>query len=116
MDIKIGTKDSEVTFHYVNVEDRKNKETSEHITNAGVVKFQEAPNSYKTFNIEWVCLTKAERDSLEDIHELSGELNLQLESESYSDHTVKFRGSLRSYKSKRYPGYYEASGECIEVG
>jgi len=116
MDIKIGPKDSETTFHYVNIILDRIKPNSEHLMIAGTVKFQEAINTYQTYDLTFLCLTKTEKNALLEIFDLSGELNLQFEDENFVDHTVKCRNPIRPRLSKRYPGYYEVSVTCVEVG
>ena len=116
MDIKIGPKDLETIFHYVNVTPDRIKPGSEHLTIAGTIKVQEAENKYQTFSLTWLCLTKDEKNNLVDILESIGELNLQLEDEGYADHTVKCRSPIRPKLSRSYPGYYDCSAVCVEVG
>jgi len=116
MDIKIGPLGSETTYHYVNVSIDRNREKSEHTMIAGNIKMQEAVSIYQTYDIDFLCLTKAEKNSLLDIFDLSGELNLKLEDEDFlENHTVKFRGSIKPKLSRRFPGYYECSATCVEV-
>lgn len=116
MDIKLGVKGNEVTFHYVNVSLAEAKSRSEHMTVAGVIKTQECPTVYQTYSIVWLVLTKAEKDTLLAIIRSSSPLNLQLEDEDYADHTVKFQSPVAYGYSKAYPTYYEISGTCTEVG
>jgi len=117
MDIKIGPKDSETIFHYVNIAPDRIKTKSEHLMIAGNIKMQEAVNTYQTYGLTFLCLTKTEKNALLDIFDLSGDLNLQLEEEDYlEDHTVKFRNPIRPKLSRSYPGYYEVSATCVEVG
>ena len=116
MDIKLGIKGSEMTFHYVNVTPVEGKSRSEHITIAGVIKTQECPTVYESYMIVWLTLTKAEKDTLLGIIRTSSNLNLQFEYEDYSDHTVKFQSPVKWGYSKKYPRNYEVSASCIEVG
>ena len=116
MDIKLGIKGAETTFHYVNVSPTEGKARSEHMTVAGVIKTQECPTVYQSYSIVWLVLTKEEKDSLLAIIRSSSPLNLQFEDESYVDHTVKFQSPVAYGYSKSYPRYYEVSGSCIEVG
>jgi len=115
MDIKLGVLGSETTFHYVNILVEENKAKTEHVTIAGTVKMQEAANGFNTYSMIWLCLTKAEKNSLLVILNLSSELNLQMEDDGYSNHTVKFRSPVSSNKSLEYPGNYEVIADCIEV-
>ena len=116
MDIKIGPKDLETTFHYVNISIDRNREKSEHTMIAGNIKMQEAVSIYQTYDIDFLCLTKDEKNSLLDIFDLSGELNLQLEDEDFlQDHTVKFSGSIKPRLSRKFPGYWECSTNMTEV-
>jgi hypothetical protein len=116
LDIKVGVKGSETTFHYVNVTPVEGKARSEHMTVAGVIKTQECPTVYQTYSIVWLVLTKAERNSLLSIIRSSSLLNLQFEDEDYTDHTVKFQSPVPYGYSKNYPGYYEVIATCVEVG
>ena len=116
MDIKIGPISLETLFHYVNITSDRTKSSSEHLTIAGTIKVQEAINIYQTYSLTFLVLTKTEKDALLAIFDLAGELNLQLENEDYIDHTVKFRNPIRPTLSRRYPGYYEVSVTCVEVG
>lgn len=117
MDIKIGPKDSETTFHYVNIALDRIKPNSEHLMIAGTIKVQEAVNTYQTCSLTFLCLTKTEKNALLAIFDLVGDLNLQLEDEDFlGDHTVKFRNPIRTKLSRRYPGYYEVIATCVEVG
>lgn len=116
LDIKLGPLGSETTFHYVNMNPERIKPGSEHVTVSGVMKFQEAAVVHDEFSFEFVYLTKAERDSLIAIFDLSGVLNVQLEEESFgTDHSFKFRSPLSSWKSRRYPPGYEATIVGVEV-
>ena len=84
---------------------------------AGTIKMQEAVNTYQTYSLTFLCLTKAEKNALLAIFDLAGELNLQLEDEDFlEDHTVKFRNPIRPKLSRSYPGYYECSATLVEVG
>ncbi|GAH42745.1 unnamed protein product [marine sediment metagenome] len=83
---------------------------------AGNIKMQEAVNTYQTYGLTFLCLTKTEKNALLDIFDLAGELNLKLEDEDEVDHTVKFRNPIRPKLSRRYPGYYECSATLVEVG
>lgn len=121
MDIKIGPITEETIFHYVNVSPDRIKPNSEHLMIAGTIKVQEAVNTYQTYSLTFLCLTEAEKNALVDIFDLAGELNLKfkLEDEDFSeveDHTVKFRNPIKPKLSRRYPGYYEVSATCVEVG
>lgn len=116
MDIKLGIKDSETVFHYVNVIPNEGKARSEHMTVAGVIKTQECPTVYNTYSLTWLVLTKAERDLLLSIIRSSPSLNLQFEDEGYTDHTVKFQFPVTKGYSKTYPRYYEVTATCVEVG
>lgn len=116
MDIKLGIKGSEITFHYVNVRIVEGKSKSEHMTVAGVIKTQECPTVYNAYSITWLVLTKEEKDTLLGIIRSSSPLNLQLEDEDYIDHTVKFQFPINWGYSKTYPRYYEVSATCVEVG
>lgn len=116
MDIKVGVKGSETTFHYVNVTPIEGKARSEHMTVAGVIKTQECPTVYQTYSIVWLVLTKVERDALLAIIRSSSPLNLQFEEEDYVNHTVKFQSPVPYGYSKNYPGYYEVIATCVEVG
>jgi len=116
LDIKLGVKGSETTFHYVNVTPAEGKARSEHMTVAGVIKAQECPTVYQIYSIVWLVLTKAERNSLLAIIRSSSPLNLQFEDEDYIDHTVKFQFPIPYGLSKSYPGYYEVLASCTEVG
>lgn len=121
MDIKIGPITEETTFHYVNVSPDRIKPNSEHLMIAGTIKVQEAVNTYQTYSLTFLCLTKAEKNALVDIFDLAGELNLKfkLEDEDFSeveDHAVKFRNPIKPKLSRSYPGYYEVSATCVEVG
>ena len=116
MDIKLGVKGSETTFHYVNVTPLEGKARSEHMTVAGVIKTQECPTVYQAYSIVWLVLTKLERNSLLSIIRSSSPLNLQFEDEDYVDHTVKFQSPVPYGHSKDYPGYYEVIATCVEVG
>lgn len=116
MDIKIGPINEETTFQYVNVSPDRIKPNSEHLMIAGTIKVQEAVNTYQTYSLTFLCLTKTEKNALLDIFDLAGELNLQLEDEGDVDHTVKFRNPIRPKLSRRYPGYYECSATLVEVG
>lgn len=117
MDVKIGPITVETTFHYVNVSPDRIKTKSEHLMIAGNIKMQEAVNIYQTYSLDFLCLTKPEKDALLDIFDLAGDLNLQLEDEDFlEDHTVKFRNPIRPKLSRSYPGYYEVSATCVEVG
>lgn len=116
MDIKLGIKDNEIIFHYVNITSGEGKARSEHMTVAGVIKTQECPTVYEMYSIVWLVLTKAEMDSLLGIIRSSSPLNLQIENEDYSDHTVKFQSPVAYGYSKNYPRYYEVSASCVEVG
>lgn len=117
MDIKIGPIGSETTFHYVNIAPDRIKPNSEHLMIAGTVKVQESVNTHQTYSLTFLCLTKTEKNSLLDIFDLAGELNLQLEDEDFlEDHTVKFRNPIRPKMSRDYPGYYEVLATCVEVG
>ena len=116
MDIKLGIKDNEITFHYINVTPAEGKSRSEHMTVAGVIKTQECPTVYEMYSIVWLVLTKAEMNSLLGIIRSSSPLNLQFENEDYSDHTVKFQSPVTYGLSKTYPGYYEVIATCVEVG
>jgi len=121
MDIKIGPIDSETTFHYVNIAPDRIKPNSEHLMIAGTIKVQEAVNTYQTYSLTFLCLTKTEKNALLAIFDLAGELNLKfkLEDEDFlevEDHTVKFRNPIRSKLSRRYPSYYECSATLVEVG
>ena len=116
MDIKLGIKNSETTFHYVNVTPAEGKARSEHMTVAGVIKIQECPTVYEMYSIVWLVLTKAEMNSLLGIIRSSSPLNLQFENEDYSDHTIKFQSPVAFGLSKTYPGYYEVTATCVEVG
>ena len=116
MDIKLGIKDAETTFHYVNVTPVEGKSRSEHMTVAGVIKTQECPTVYEAYSIVWLVLTKAEKNTLLGIIRSSSSLNLQFEYEDYSDHTVKFQSPIKWGLSKAYPGYYEVLASCVEVG
>lgn len=117
MDIKIGPKDSETTFHYVNIATDRIKANSEHLMIAGTIKMQEAVNTYQTYSLMFLCLTKTEKNALMDIFDLAGDLNLQLEDEDFlKDHIVKFRNPIRPKLSRSYPGYYEVSATLVGVG
>lgn len=116
MDIRLGVKDYETTFHYVNVRPAEGKSRSEHMTVAGVIKTQECPTVYNMYSIVWLVLTKEEKDALLGIIRSSSPLNLQLENEGYSDHTVKFQSPIDHGYSKAYPTYYEVIATCVEVG
>lgn len=117
MDIKIGTLASEVTFHYVNVAMDETRPGSEHVMNSGTIKVQQAVDTYQIYSLDFLCLTKAEKNSLLNIFNLTGDLNLQLEDEDYlTDHTVKFRNPIRPRLSRKYPSYYEVRATCVEVG
>ena len=116
MDIKIGPITEETPFQYVNVSPDRIKPNSEHLMIAGTIKVQEAVNIYQTYSLDFLCLTKAEKDALLDIFDLAGALNLKLEDEGDVDHTVKFRNPIRPKLSRRYPGYYEVTATCVEVG
>ena len=116
MDIKLGIKGSETTFHYVNVTPAEGKSRSEHMTVAGVIKTQECSTVYEMYSIIWLVLTKMEMDSLLGIIRSSSPLNLQFENEDYSDHTVKFQSPVAYGLSKSYPSYYEVMASCVEVG
>ncbi|MBA7576236.1 hypothetical protein ES708_18075 [subsurface metagenome] len=116
MDIKIGPITEETIFHYVNVDTDRVKSNSEHLMIAGNIKMQEAVNIYQTYSLDFLCLTKTEKDALIAIFDLAGELNLQLEDEDYVDHTVKFRNPIKPKLSRSYPGCYECSATCVEVG
>jgi len=117
MDIKIGPLDSETIFHYVNIASDRIKTNSEHLMISGTIKVQEAVNVYQTYSLTFLCLTKIEKNALIDIFDLAGELNLQLEDEDFlEDHTIKFRNPIRPKLSRTYPGYYEVSATCVEVG
>ena len=116
MDIKLGVKDSETTFHYVNVTPAEGKARSEHMTVAGVIKTQECPTIYQIYSVVWLVLTKVERDVLLAIIRSSSPLNLQFEDEDYTDHTVKFQSPVTYGYSKSYPRYYEVTATCVEVG
>lgn len=115
MDIKIGPINEETAFHYVNIAPDRIKTKSEHLMIAGTIKVQEAVNTYQTYSLTFLCLTKTEKNALMDIFDLAGELNLQLEDEDYVNHTVKFRNPIRPKLSRSYPGYYECSATCVEV-
>jgi len=116
MDIKIGPKDEETTFHYVNIAPDRIKTKSEHLMIAGNIKMQEAVETYQTYSLDFLCLIKAEKDTLMAIFDLAGELNLQLEDEDFlEDHIVKFRNPISPKLSRSYPGYYECSVTCVEV-
>ena len=116
MDIKLGIKGLETTFHYVNVRAAEGKSRSEHMTVAGVIKTQECPTVYNAYSIVWLVLTKEEKNALLGIIRSSSPLNLQLEDEDYSDHTVKFQSPIDNGYSKAYPTYYEVTASCVEVG
>lgn len=116
MDIKLGIKGNETTFHYVNVRPAEGKSRSEHMTVAGVIKTQECPTVYNAYSIVWLVLTKGEKDILLGIIRSSSPLNLQIEDEDYSDHTVKFQSPIDWGYSKAYPRYYEVIATCVEVG
>lgn len=116
MDIKLGVKGNEITFHYINVTPVEGKARSEHMTVAGVIKTQECPTVYEAYSIVWLVLTKEEKNILLGIIRSSSPLNLQFENEDYSDHTVKFQSPVAYGYSKAYPRYYEVSGSCVEVG
>lgn len=116
MEIKIGPITEETPFQYVNVSSNRIKPNSEHLMIAGTIKVQEAVNTYQTYDLDFLCLTKAEKDALIAIFDLAGELNLQLEDEDFVNHTVKFRNPIKPKLSRRYPGYYEVSATCVEVG
>lgn len=116
MDIKLGVKDNETTFHYVNTIPAEGKSRSEHMTVAGVIKTQECPTVYNAYLLVWLVLTKTEKDTLLGILRSSSNLNLQFEDEDYSDHTVKFQSPIKWGYSKKYPRYYEVSASCVEVG
>ena len=116
MDIKLGIKGSETTFHYVNITPAEGKARSEHMTVAGGIKTQECPTVYQSYSIVWLVLTKVERDALLAIIRTSSPLNLQFEDEGYTDHTVKFQSPVVYGYSKNYPRYYEVTATCVEVG
>ena len=116
MDIEIGPITEETTFKYVNVSPDRIKPNSEHLMIAGNIKMQEAVSTYRAYSLDFLCLTKTEKDALIAIFDLAGELNLKLEDEGDVDHTVKFRNPIRPKLSGSYPGYYEVSATCVEVG
>ena len=116
MDIKLGIKGSEITFHYVNVTPIEGKARSEHMTVAGVIKTQECPTVYEAYSIVWLLLTKAEKNTLLGIIRSSSPLNLQFEYEDYADHTVKFQSPISWGYSKNYPPNYEVTASAVEVG
>ncbi len=109
MDIKIGPITEETPFQYVNVSPDRIKPNSEHLMIAGTIKVQEAVNTYQTYSLDFLCLTLAEKDALLNIFDLAGELNLKLEDEGDVD-------PIRPKLSRRFPGYYEVSATCVEVG
>jgi len=116
MDIKLGIKGSETTFHYVNVASSEGKARSEHMTVAGVIKTQECPTVYNSYAIAWLLLTKSEMNELLSILRSSAILNLQFENEGYEDHLVKFQFPIAYGLSKNYPPYYEVTATAMEVG
>jgi len=116
MDINLGVLGSETTFHYVNVNYDTVKPNSEHALISGLIKFQEAYNSYRVYSFEFVYLTYAEKIALEAIFVLSDILNVQFEIESFSvDHSIKFRNPLSAIRSQRIPSGYEATIVGVEV-
>ena len=116
MDINLGVKGSETTFHYVNVIPMEGKPQSEFMTVSGYIKTQENPMTYNSYTVTWLTLSKDEKNSLMSILRSSSQLNIQFEDESYADHTVKFRFPIAKGKSLKYPGYYEVIATCVEVG
>lgn len=116
MDIKLGIKGEETTFHFVNVRPAEIKARSEHLTIAGALKVQEAYNTYQVYTITWLLLTKDEKNSLLSILRSVAILNLQMEDEDYIDHAVKFRSPIDHGYSKAYPPNYEVIANCAEVG
>ena len=116
MDIKVGIIGNETTFHYVNVVPIEIKPQAEFMTLSGYVKTQEIAVTYHSYSIIWLALTKSEKDSLLSILRSSSPLNLQFEDEDYSNHNVKFRWPITKGLSLNYPGYYEVTAGCVEVG
>ena len=116
MDIKVGIMGSETTFHYVNVVPVEIRPQAEFMTLSGYIKTQENPMTYHSYSIIWLALTKAEKDSLLSILRSSSPLNLQFGDEAFEDHNVKFRWPITKGLSLNYPGYYEVTASCVEVG
>jgi len=116
MIIKLGILGSEITFNFVNVNYDRVKPNSEHALISGAIKFQEANNSYRVYSFEFVYLTYAEKEALEDIFALSNILNVQLETETYGvNHSIKFRNPFSAIRSQRYPPGYESTIVGVEV-
>ena len=116
MIIKLGILGSETTFNFVNVNYNTIKPNSEHNLISGLIKFQEAYNSYRVYSFEFVYLTYAEKIALEAIFVLSNILNVQFETEAYGvDHSIKFRNPFSAIRSQRYPPGYEATIVGVEV-
>ena len=116
MDIKVGIIGSETTFHYVNAVPVEMKPQAEFMTLSGYIKTQENPMTYHSYSITWLALTKSEKNALLAILRSSTSLNLQFEDEDYSNHNVKFRWPITKGLSLNYPGYYEVTASCVEVG